>query len=100
MGGGFRPLHMAAQDGNIDLVKTLIQARADASAMQHQGATALHLASSLATERAESAKAIEVVQMLLEAKAQIRVGRLSAIQLAKGKGYKDIVALLKKHGRQ
>ena len=90
--GHFTPLHLAAEEGRIEVVHVLLQHGANVGTKNGDGRTALHQA-------AKSGK-VEVVHVLLQHGANVGTkddsGR-TALQIASDKGYGDIMKLLSEH---
>lgn len=83
------PLHHAANIGNSDAVKALLDNGADANQVNHNGVTALHCASWHGHT--------SIVQLLCEAGANIHLTEpngSTALQIAQLKHHDEIVALL------
>ena len=81
----------AATNGHLEVVKSLLEAKAEVEAKDKYGRTPL----SWAAVEGHS----EVVKSLLQAKAEVDAkdndGK-TALELAQGKGHKDVVELLKR----
>jgi ankyrin repeat protein len=85
--GGWRPLHTAALNGQVEVVRTLVQLGADMHAVTTRGDTALHLA-----------KTTETVACLLEAGAELNrrkhVGDTPFFQAIHGGRVQAVTALV------
>lgn len=98
-GPGDPPLHFAAQEGDIDMVRAIVEAGADVDLPDTDGATALHYASMYGHA--------EVVEFLVSAGADVHApfGKQTAITLAAESGAGEVVELLElyvrpKHARK
>ncbi|KAG8631000.1 hypothetical protein KVT40_000140 [Elsinoe batatas] len=86
---GTTALHLAAQNGRAEVVRTLLQLKLDVNFQDKSGSTALHIAASKGYH--------EVVQALLSAGASTEVeddGEFTALQLAAMNGHAEVVQLL------
>lgn len=88
----YRPIHLAAQSGNVEAVEMLIQAKADVNVPLKSGKTALHLA-------AEHGH-VEVVQKLLAfgaSPAMVGWDKMSPLMVAIKSGNTDCARVLIAH---
>ena len=93
MRNNFTGIHMAANNGHLDVVRLLLEARTDKDAALQNGATALHIAS----ERGH----LDVARLLLEAgadKVAVMQDGATALHMAAQHGRLDVVRLLLKAG--
>ncbi len=84
------PLIVATDEGRLELVKLLIEAKADINDQDTVGQTALHLAA--------GRNYTEIIKLLIKAKARIdikAVNRLTAFEYATENGMKEAALLLK-----
>src|SRR5277367_3471576 len=83
------PLNWAAGNGHVEVVKLLLNARANIEAANKYGQTPLH--------RAAWDGHVEVVKLLLNARANIEAadkGGRSALSIAQEKGHEEVVMIL------
>jgi len=83
----------ASYNGNIEIVKLLIETGADINAKNNYGSTSLMYASKIGHKK--------IVLLLIEAGADINAKNnygYTVLMFATANNYKDIVALLKKYG--
>lgn len=66
---GWSPLHMAILDGNIDVVKLLLELNANVNVPGGNDQTSLHAAT--AYQRVNSSKGFEIIKLLLQAGASL-----------------------------
>ena len=89
-GQGRTALHIAAEYGQLEVVKLLFQAGADKDAFDSAGSTALHMAAEFGN--------LDVVKLLLEAGCEKDVAEqiegLTALHLAVQNGHSEVVKLL------
>ena len=86
-------LHMAAQSGQLEVARILLQHKADQNALNKEGQTPLHLAS--------AGGHINVAQLLLEHGVDVDVlddDRQTPLHLASAGGHFNVAQLLFKHG--
>ena len=94
------PLHEAARNGRVGVVRVLLECDANVGAEDKEGRTPLHAAAQGRYKRREYMTA-EVVSVLLEYGANVGAkdnkGR-TPFQIASGKGYGKIMKLLSEYG--
>lgn len=92
-GPGEPPLHFAAQEGDIDMIRAIVEAGADVNLPDGEGATALHYASMYGHA--------EVVEYLVSVGADVhaRFGKATAVVLAAESGAAEVVELLELYVR-
>lgn len=93
LGPGDPPLHFAAQEGDIDMVRAIVEAGAGVDLTDDDGATALHYAAMYGHA--------EVVEYLVSVGADVhaRFGKETAIVLAAQNGAVEVVELLELYAR-
>ena len=87
------PLHLASENGHLDLARMLVERGADMSAQRNDGSTALHLAS-------ENGH-VDLAQMLVERGADVSAQRKdgsTALHWASRYGHVDLARMLVERG--
>ena len=98
---GSTPLHLAAVNRSIEVVRVLLGQGANVGAQDFRGRTALHLAADTNILRTGDRGNVDIVRVLLEHGANVGAkdneGK-TAYQLASVNGNDEIVGLLSEHG--
>ena len=97
--GAVTPLHRAAEQGDIEQVRSLIASGADINARDYQGLTPIHRASGWT--HGHEVKSLEVVKVLVAKGADVNAesnGGITPMKCARKYGTEAIRSYLQAHG--
>ncbi|CAL1282905.1 unnamed protein product [Larinioides sclopetarius] len=97
---GHHPLHWAASNGHISILKFLLEAGADPTYVTNKGNTPLHIAVSkgLLTITEVLLQFVKCDELVNFVNAQTQGTGATSLHVAAKKGFKDIIKVLLKHG--